>query len=145
MGKAKNVINELLVDVFNHILTIEEESLKKLGVKLSITEVHTLEAIRSLEEPTMTNVAKKLRVTTSTLTTTINRLVSKKYVVRYFDEFDRRKVLLKLTDSGKEILLLHDKFHNEMIEALLEDMQISDDDVLIQSLENISLYFKSKY
>lgn len=145
MDKTKKVINELLVEIFNHILAIEEEQLKKAGINLSMNEVHTLEAIANSEEPTMSNVAKKLRITTGTLTTNINRLVNKKYVTRYVDPNDRRRIFLQLTDSSREALKLHDKFHDEMIESLFEDLPIEEDEVLLRSLENIAKYFKEKY
>ena len=64
MKKTQALINELLVDVFNHILSIEEAELIKAGIKLSINEVHILEAVKNPEYPTMTNIAKKLRITT---------------------------------------------------------------------------------
>ena len=86
MNKAKHLINELLVEIFNHILSIEEEEIKKLDINLSLNEIHTLESIENTEYPTMSNVSKKLRITISTLTTTINRLVKKGYVERYFNE-----------------------------------------------------------
>ncbi|HOE77630.1 MAG TPA: MarR family transcriptional regulator [Bacilli bacterium] len=145
MKKTQALINELLVDVFNHILSIEEAELIKAGIKLSINEVHILEAVKNAEYPTMTNIAKKLRITTGTLTTSIDRLVQKKYVVRDNDENDRRKVLIRLTPNALEVLKAHEKFHSKMIEALLEDMKIDEDEVLIKSLESIAEFFRSKY
>jgi DNA-binding MarR family transcriptional regulator len=145
MVSPKQVINELLVDVFNQILSIEGVTLKKWGVKLSMTEVHVLEAIRNSETPTMGNVANKLRVTLGTLTTSVNVLVKKEYVTRYKDESDRRKVLLELKPSAKEVLKLHDKFHDEMISSLFNDLELEKDEVLMKSLENISEYFKQRY
>lgn len=44
MSEAKEMINELLVDIFNRILAIESVELKKQGVKISMNEVHVLEA-----------------------------------------------------------------------------------------------------
>ncbi len=145
MVSPKQVINELLVDVFNHILNIEGVTLKKWGVKLSMTEVHVLEAIRSSEIPTMGNVASKLRVTLGTLTTSVNVLVKKDYVVRYRDESDRRKVLLELNETAVDVLKVHDKFHDEMIDSLFNDLELEKDKVLMKSLENISEYFKQRY
>jgi DNA-binding MarR family transcriptional regulator len=141
----KEVINELLVDVFNHILSIEEDSLKKHGVKISMTEVHVIEAIKNSAIPIMGNVAQKLRVTLGTLTTSVNVLVRKNYVVRYRDDSDRRKVYLKLTDQAFEVLRIHEEFHNEMIESLFADLELEKDEVLLRSLENISQYFKKKF
>lgn len=145
MVSPKEVINELLVDVFNHILSIEADILKKRGVKISMTEVHVLEAIRNSQVPTMGSVAQKLRVTLGTLTTSINVLVRKNYVTRYRDEADRRKVYLKLNDSAIEVLQIHDEFHNEMISSLFKDLELEKDEVLMKSLENISRYFKEHY
>jgi len=145
MSSAKKVINTLLVDVFNHILRIEEETLKNHNVKLSMTEVHVLEAIRNTEVPTMGEVAKRLRVTLGTLTTSVNILVRKKMVYRYSDDIDRRKVYLKLTEEALKVLKVHDDFHDEMISSVFNDLNIEDDEVLMKSLENITTYFKSKY
>src|SRR5690606_14553584 len=142
MASAKKMINTLLVDVFNHILRIEEATLKENNVTLSMTEVHVLEAIRNTEVPTMGEIAKRLRVTLGTLTTSVNILFKKKYVFRYSDEIDRRKVYIKLTDSAKEVLRLHDSFHDEMIDAVFADLELDKDEVLMKSLENITDYFK---
>lgn len=145
MSKIKSLINELLVEIFNNILNIEEAELKKSGLSLSMNEIHTLEAIKNSDDPTMSNIAKKMRITTGTLTTTINRLVGKKYVTRHIDQEDRRKVYLKLTDGSIKVLKEHELFHNQMIDSLFEDLPIEEDEVLLKSLENIANYFKEKY
>lgn len=145
MVSPKEVINELIVDVFNHILSIESEVLKDRGVKLSMTEVHVLEAIKNTEDPTMGNVANKLRITMGTLTTSVNVLVKKEYVSRYRDENDRRKVYLELNDQARSVLVIHDEFHEEMVSSLLKDLNLDKDKILLKSLENISNYFKQRY
>jgi len=141
----KEVINELLVDVFNHILSIEADILRQKGVRLSMTEVHVLEAVRNVETPTMGNVAHKLRVTLGTLTTSVNVLVKKGHIIRERDESDRRKVYLKLTDTAHHVLKIHDDFHDDMVDSLFKDLQLEKDEVLMKSLENISQYFKQRY
>ena len=145
MESPKKVINELLVEVFNHILSIEGEALRKRGIKLSMNEVHVLEAIQKTEEPTMTHLARRLRVTVGTLTTAMNRLVEKGYTTRYRLEADKRKVMITLTEKALEALRIHDQFHDEMIDAVIRDMNLEEDEVLLQSLKNISDYFKNKY
>lgn len=145
MVSPKKVINELLVEVFNHILSIESDALRKQGVSLSMTEVHVLEAIRNSDVPTMGNVAKRLRVTLGTLTTSVGVLVEKKCVSRHRDENDRRKVLLKLSDTALGVLKVHDQFHNEMIDSVFKDLELEKNEVLLKSLENLSNYFKEKY
>ncbi|MCK5762287.1 MAG: MarR family transcriptional regulator [Candidatus Izimaplasma sp.] len=145
METSKKVINELLVEVFNHILRIEGQTLKEKGVKLSMNEVHVLEAIKKTSEPTMSNIARRLRITVGTLTTSTNRLVEKGYAKRQGEVEDKRKVIVSLTKKGIDVLKIHDQFHLEMIDATFSDMKLEEDEVLLQSLENLSEYFKNKY
>ncbi len=145
MASPKKVINELLVEVFNHILSIEGESLRNKGIKLSMNEIHVLEAIKKTSEPTMTNIARRLRITIGTLTTSVNRLVEKGYATRYGEDEDKRKVFISLTKKANDVLQIHDNFHDEMLDALFSDMKLEEDELLLQSLENLSEYFKNKY
>ena len=145
MESPKKVINELLVEVFNHILSIEGQTLRARGIKLSMNEVHVLEAISKTKTPTMTNIARRLRVTVGTLTTSINRLVEKGFAKRHRKDEDKRKVIVSLTSEAIKVLAIHDKFHDEMLDAVFADMNLQEDEVLLQSLENLSDYFKKKY
>ena len=142
---AKYVLNELLVVIFNQILSIEDEALRKQGVTLSMSEVHVLEAIMKTDEPIMGSVAKRLRITMGTLTTSINTLVKKGYVLRVKDSLDKRKVLLKLTNKSIPVMKLHDAFHEDMISTVIKDLHIDQNEALIQSLESLSTYFREKF
>ncbi len=146
MDKRKKVLNELLVQIFNDILQIEEQALKK-GVlnNLSVTEIHTIEAIGMYTERTMSEVAQDLKITVGTLTTAINKLIKKGYVERKRIEEDRRVVLIKLTKSGKLAFRLHEKFHNDMINATIEGLSEEEENVLVSSLDRLNEFFKVKY
>ena len=145
MDKTQKVINDLLVEIFHHILSIEGANLRKRGVNLSMNEVHVLEAVMKTDNPTMSNIAKRLRVTVGTLTTSINRLVDKGYVKRKREPEDKRKVMVSVSSKGMDILEIHDRFHDDMIGALINDLQLEENDVLLKSLQNISDYFVKKY
>lgn len=145
MSKSKESVNELLVEVFNQILSIEERWLKERGVKLSMTEVHVLEAIQNTDVATMTNVSTKLRVTIGTLTTSISTLVRKGFVERKRGEEDKRIVNLKLTESASDVLKIHSDFHDQLINNVFKDLKIEEDEVLVKSLERVSEYFKNHY
>ncbi|SQB34370.1 MarR family transcriptional regulator [Clostridium cochlearium] len=78
MSKSMNVLNELLVDLFNDILTIEQNAIQSGEFKdLSVTEMHTIEAIGMYTQKTMSEVANELNITVGTLTIAINNLVKK--------------------------------------------------------------------
>lgn len=143
--RVKKTLNELLVDMFNHILVLEERNLVARGVSLSMSEVHTLENIFKSETKTMSDVARRALVTQGTLTVAINRLVKKGYVARYKDEHDKRIVRLSLTQRALELLKIHDDFHESMIDTMINDLKVDEDTNLIQSLEKLMAYFRQNY
>ena len=146
MKKSTRVINELLVQLFTDVIQIEEQTLKN-GIlsDISITEIHTIEAIGAYSETSMSEIAQKLKITVSTLTTAINKLIKKGYVERKRIEEDRRVVLVKLTKRGKLAFRLHEKFHGEMINNAIEGLRIEEEELLISSLNKINDFFKEKY
>ena len=146
MKTATTVINELLVQLFNDVLQIEESSLKNGEISdLSITEIHTIEAIGMYTEKTMSEVAQSLKITVGTLTTAINKLIKKQYVERKRIEEDRRVVLIKLTKRGKLAYRLHEKFHKDMINTAIEGLDENEEEILISSLSKLNDFFKQKY
>ncbi len=140
--EAREIINELLVKIFNRILAIEGQNLKDKGIKLSMSEVHVLEAIELSDEPTMSNISNRLGITIGSLTTAINTLFQKGYVSRERDAEDRRKVVVGLLPKAVEVLNEHDAFHKEMIDSIFDEMELEKDELLIESLEKLSSYFK---
>jgi DNA-binding MarR family transcriptional regulator len=146
MSKTISVLNELLVDIFNDILTIEQRALSEGEFKdLSITEIHTIEAIGMYEARSMSEIAKDLKITVGTLTTAIANLVKKGYVERKRVAEDRRVVLIQLTKRGKLAYRIHDMFHKDMIKATIQDLSEQEEQVLVGSLEKLNIFFKSKY
>ena len=123
--ESEDVLNMLLVKLFNDILKIEAASINQGEfVDLSVTENHILEAIGKNREMTMTEVANNLNITVGTLTTAINRLIKKEYVERRRIEEDRRVVLIKLTEKGEKAFDSHAQFHDEMIKSVNTEKDI---------------------
>ncbi|EET95269.1 regulatory protein [Enterococcus faecalis T2] len=131
-------VNDYLVSVFNDILTIEESELKKSQFNdLSITEMHTIEAIGMYKKKTSSEVAKELSITVGTLTVAINNLVKKGYVERLRSEDDRRVVKLGLTKKGKLLFRVHQHFHREMVKNILKGMEQEEEQALLRALKNL--------
>ena len=145
LNNTVKVVNEILVELFNEILTIEKAALQSSPFSdLSITEMHVIEAI-GLRSRTMTDVADQIGVTVGTLTTSINRLVNKEYVTRDRSKDDRRFVEIELTHKGKLAHRIHQAFHDEMVGYMIEELSNEDHKVLIDSLTRLSDFFKAKY
>lgn len=145
MENVKETLNELLVDLFNHILVLEEKNLQDRGISLSMTEVHTLENIQKSKSKTMSDVARLQLITQGTLTVAVTRLQKKGYVSRLQDAQDKRIIRLSLTAKALEVLAIHEKFHEEMIDSFISDLKIDQDVALITSLRRIMEYFRQNY
>lgn len=145
-NEAEDVLNSLLVDLFNDILKIEGSVLKAGEFSdLSVTEMHIIEAIGYDREMTMTEVARDLEITVGTLTTAINRLIKKEYVERRRIEEDRRVVLIKLTSKGEEAFKSHAQFHDDMIKSIMKELPKDEEGVLISFLKRMVNFFETKY
>ncbi len=139
------VVNELLVNLFNDILTIEKAALENGPFNdLTITELHVIEAI-GLTPRTMTEVASQLGITVGTLTTTINRIVKKEYVLRNHAQDDRRFVIITLTQKGKLAHRLHESFHETMVKSIVNEISEEDNTILIESLKRLTDFFREQY
>ena len=113
----KETLNELLVNLFRSINTIEEQAMRTEEYKdVTTNDMHVIEAIGTGAPKNMTTVARILSVTTGTLTISANSLVKKGYVQRVRSEEDRRVVLVSLTEKGKRAYAHHKNFHDEMIQ-----------------------------
>ncbi|MGP6139685.1 MULTISPECIES: MarR family winged helix-turn-helix transcriptional regulator [unclassified Jeotgalibaca] len=138
MSHSIDQINHYLVSIFNEVLDIEEEALQVSNFSdISISEMHTIEAIGLYAEHTSSEVAKKLNITAGTLSVAIRTLVNKGYVVRLRREDDRRVIRLGLSKKGKLVYRLHDKFHREMVKRTIVGMEDEEVEVLLKGLKNL--------
>ena len=72
----ENLLNDLLVMLFNEILDVEQKALITGTFKeISINDMHIIDAIGIGEPKNMSTVAGEMAVTVGTLTTAINNLV----------------------------------------------------------------------
>lgn len=138
MSHSIDQINHYLVSIFNEVLDIEEDALQVSNFSdISISEMHTIEAIGLYTEHTSSEVAKKLNITAGTLSVAIRSLVNKGYVVRKRMEDDRRVIKLGLTKKGKLVYRLHNKFHLEMVKRTIDGMEDEEVKVLLKGLKNL--------
>ena len=142
----EKTINELLVELFHEIIDIEEKTIRKNKKfsKMTTNDMHVIEAIGPDEAKTMSTVAKTLNVTLGTLTISVNSLVKKGYVNRVRSEKDRRVVLVSLTKEGMQAYRHHQKFHDEMIQSVIETLEDDEREVLHRALDKLNQFFKEQ-
>jgi DNA-binding MarR family transcriptional regulator len=146
MDQKVSQINELLVEVYNDIGKIEDQALKQGEFKdLSITEIHTIEAVGMYGSRTMSEVAAQLEITTGTLTTAVDKLIKKGYMERKRSESDRRIVNVNLSRRGKLAYRIHEKFHKDMVKQVITGFTEQEEIALISGLEKLNEHLKKIY
>lgn len=140
---TKRSINELLVNLFKHVMDMEARAVitPEFG-DISNNDMHIIEAIGVDEPNNMSVIARKLSVTVSTLTTNMNGLEKKGYIVRERSRADKRVVHVKLTDKGRKAFFHHRDFHKKMIRAIVKDLSEEEMEVLYRCLVNLNCFLE---
>ncbi len=139
-----NTINDVLVHLFNEIWELEGKAIITEEYKdITNNDMHIIEAIGLGEGKPMSAIAKKMSVTAGTLTTAMNSLVNKKYVVRKRSEKDRRVVNIQLTEKGERAYHHHAEFHHDMVEAVIQNLKNDELSVLLKTLSSLSEFFRN--
>ena len=137
MNNVLGSISTNLIKLFDNIMEVEAYTIKnEYGNKISMTEVHTIDAI---------GMAELKSITVGTLTVGINNLVKKGFVERYKTERDRRVVKIALTKEGKKIYALHEKFHKDMVFALVKGLNENEMDVVAKALDNLESFVGKRF
>lgn len=138
------VINDILVRLFNEIWELEEKAIITEEFKdITNNDMHIIEAIGLGDGNNMSTIARKLNITVGSLTTSMNSIVNKKYAVRIRSESDRRVVYIKLTPKGEKAYHRHQEFHEKMVEAVVAHLSEQEIDVLGKALKNLREFFRS--
>ena len=133
------------MDTFNEILKVEEQSLRAATQSsVTVTEMHTLDAIGTGDPRTVSELATATKVTVSTMTIAINRLEGKKLVERVRDTADRRVVRVRLTEAGRRIAYAHRRFHRRMARAVADGLEPGELDILAQAMEKLRGFFQEE-
>nr|WP_246599103.1 MarR family transcriptional regulator [Sellimonas caecigallum] len=131
-----------MVHLFNEIWELEEKAVITEEYKdITNNDMHIIEAVGLGKGNNMSAIAKKLKITVGSLTTSMNSLVNKKYVVRMRSEEDRRVVNIRLTKKGEKAYRHHENFHKKMTEAVVASLKEDEIPVLVKTLHSLYDFF----
>lgn len=140
---SKRSINELLVNLFNHVMDMEGKAvITEEFSDISNNDMHIIEAIGISEPRNMSTIAHKLSVTVSTLTINMNGLEKKGYITRERSVEDKRVVYVVLTEKGKKAFYHHRDFHKNMIKAIVKDLSEEEMQILYHCLINLNHFLE---
>lgn len=137
-------LNELLVSLFNHVLTVEEKAIITEEFKdITNNDMHIIEAVGIKDPKSVSTIAKFLGVTVGTLTVNMNSLEKKGYLIRERSVEDRRVVLVELTEKGRKAFFHHRDFHKGMIKAAVSGLDEAEMKSLISCLQKLDDFIEN--
>lgn len=144
MADTYETLNMILVHLFREINYLEEKAIITEEFKdITNNDMHVIEAIGLHQEKNMSTIARSLSVTMGTLTTAMNSLVKKGYVIRKRGEKDKRVVYISLSEKGEKAYLHHEKFHKDMIDAIVKRLDEEQTGILVQTLQDLSTFLNN--
>ena len=105
--------------------------------------MHVIDVIGIDRPKNMSSIARELSVTVGTLTISVNSLVKKGYVVRNRSSEDRRVVFISLSEKGVKAYYHHKKFHEQMIDSVVEELTEEELEALVKALTKLNNWFRS--
>lgn len=110
---------------------------RKLNTELGLTtpQLLCLHVLAKSESMTLTDLAKVVHLGVSTVNGIIDRLEAKQYLTRKRSSGDRRKVSLKISLTGKEIVSKAPSLLQDKLSKSLSNLPESEQMALTESLE----------
>ncbi|MHC1787367.1 MAG: MarR family winged helix-turn-helix transcriptional regulator [Christensenellales bacterium] len=147
MDAFASALNDLLVNTFHSILSVEEASLRRISAsRLSINELHLLEVVKKggPEGCSISDIAKELAITLPSVTTAVNKLARKDFVTKTKAEGDRRLVIVQLTRQGVRAEAAHRYFHRHMVLSVSQGLAPDEREALLRGLEKLQGFFRDQ-
>jgi len=134
-------LSHQLVELYEKLSSWEQDVVKSSG--LSTAQMHTIEIVGHGADGAhgaplrMKELAKKMGVTTGTLTVMIDRLEQQGLLKRTPHETDRRSYLIALTEKGQDLFAEHHQYHLRLTEEITATLSSEEQALFSGVLEKI--------
>ncbi len=146
MDPFNATFDRLLTATYRSVVRVEAAMLRSLsGSDLSISEMHMLESIgKGPAGSTITDIAQDQGITLPSVTTSVQRLHRKGYVIKEKSARDARCVRVQLTDKGRRAEIAHRFFHRQMVKSIMRDMPQDEREALMRGLQKLDAFLRER-
>jgi len=110
--------------------------------KLSVTQIHYLDAIRHLDKPSVSELANYMKVSKPTATIALEKLEKAGYITKVNSSEDRRVSYIHLTQNGLKISNLHDAIHQGYAKNFEQSLTPDELKTIIDLMNKVVDYLK---
>jgi len=128
-----------LVDIVSELSDLigqtEEAAKEQFNLEnLTHSQMHYLEIINILKNPTITELAASLKLSKPTVKVAVDRLIERDYVYKVKSDEDKRSAHLHLTEKGNLINQMHDYAHKCFAESIRRKLSKAELESLVSIL-----------
>lgn len=104
---------------------------------LSRQQLLYLRVILRLHNPSVSELAKELKLTKPTVTAMVDKLESKGYIKRVKSDSDRRSMHLHLAEKGMQVNIIIEKTYDRLIKTIKSKLNDTETIILMELLKKI--------
>lgn len=125
------LLNKHWTDIYFHLHYLHNE-------KISHQVVRILQLVDKKKGIGLNEIASHIQVSPNTASEHVKRMIEKKYLIKGRDPVDERKVILNLTDYGKEVLYRNTSLDEEKLAQVLSRLSDRERNLIKQAFEKLS-------
>jgi len=128
-----------IVAIGSNMVGLMEENAKEQFnlLNLTLTQMHYLETMNKLGNPSLTELAATLKLSKPTVKVAVDKLIEKDFVLKVKSDEDRRSAHLHLTEKGKLINTMHEYAHKRIAESISRKLSVEEQEQFIMLMEKI--------
>ncbi len=124
-------INQYWTDIYFHLHYFHKE-------KISHQVVRILQLIDKKEDIGVNEIASYIQVSHNTASEHVKRMIEKNFLTKERDLIDERRVILRLTDFGEDVLLRNTSLDEEKLAQIIDRLKDNEKEIIEQALKILS-------
>ena len=145
MHMRNNNLEDALVAI-RRIMRVTEISSLSLAkkTKLTPTQMIVLQVIATTDEATPSFISNKTTLGYATITTVLNKLVSRDLITRKKGDLDKRMQFVKITDKGRETIELAPDMLQSQFEKNFQNLHDWEQSMIVACLQRVSFFLEAE-
>ncbi|MEH6942253.1 MarR family winged helix-turn-helix transcriptional regulator [Bacillus sp. JJ722] len=131
MNTNISLLNKYWTDIYFYLHYTHKE-------KISHQAVRILQLVEKEKNVGVNEIALYIQVSHNTASEHVKRLIEKEYLIKSRQPLDERKVILSLSDLGKEVLYRYTSLDEEKLAKIFLELNEDDKKVIEQALKILS-------
>lgn len=128
MNNKAALLNEYWTDIYFYLHYPHKE-------KISHQVIRILQIVEKGENIGVNEIASFIQVSHNTCSEHVKRMIEKNYLLKKRNSLDERKVILCLTELGKEVLHRHTSLDEEKLNSILNDLNDTEKNMVEEALK----------